>query len=203
MKVKQCTIRTETPYQNMDGKEPIFINKKVMVTKEELINKLPLKWADISLKQYITFRNLIEQLGGVDDFEKVYRNMLDIYFYTFTGVQLYDVEGFQQVDYFKIAERFNQFENDESNQTADIDENLIKSFDQIVFEDLLRYMNLQEHNSISNWGEMINILLKEPITDIEDNMNMAEANRFFFVLEKSLMTYLKALEISLMKNPKR
>ncbi|MDR2269373.1 MAG: hypothetical protein LBF27_00590 [Sphingobacterium sp.] len=179
------------------------MNKKVMVTKEELISKLPLKWADISLKQYITFRNLIEQLGGTDDFEKVYRNMLDAYFYVFTGVQLYDVEGFQQVDYFKVAERFNQFENDESNKTADIDENLIKSFDQIVFEDLLKYMNLQEQNSISNWGEMINILLKEPIADIEDNMNMAEANRFFFALENQLTTYLKALEISLTQNLKR
>ena len=71
-----------------------------MVKKEELIDKLPLKWADISLKQYLTFRSLIETLGGTDDFEKVYRNMLDIYFYVFTGVQLYDVEGFQQVDYF-------------------------------------------------------------------------------------------------------
>lgn len=174
-----------------------------MVSKEELIEKLPLKWADISLKQYITFRNLIDKLGGVDDFEKVYRNMLDIYFFTFTGVQLYDVEGFKEVDYFKIAERFNQFENDESNTTADIDQNLIKSFDQIIFEDLLRYMNLQEQNSISNWGEMINILLKEPITDIEDNMTMAEANRFFFVLEKSLMTYLEALETSLMEKLKK
>ncbi|MGJ1194574.1 hypothetical protein [Sphingobacterium siyangense] len=113
-----------------------------MVKKEELIDKLPLKWADISLKQYIQFRNLIDKLGGVDDFEKVYRNMLDIYFYTFTGVQLYDVEGFQQVDYFKIAERFNQFENDESNHTAEIDESLVKGFDQIIFEDLLKYMNL-------------------------------------------------------------
>jgi len=174
-----------------------------MVKKEELIDKLPLKWADITLKQYIQFRNLIEMLGGTDDFEKVYRNMLDIYFFTFTGVQLYDVEGFKEVDYFKIAERFNAFENDESNQTADIDESLIKSFDQIVFEDLLKYMNLQEQNSISNWPEMINILLKTPIENIEDNMNMAKANRFFFVLEKQLMTYLKALEISLMKSLKR
>ncbi|MGF7028849.1 hypothetical protein [Sphingobacterium sp. HSC-15S19] len=174
-----------------------------MVKKEELIDKLPLKWADVTLKQYITFRNLIEQLGGVDDFEKVYRNMLDIYFFTFTGVQLYDVEGFQQVDYFKIAERFNAFENDESNQTADIDESLIKGFDEIIFEDLLKYMNLQEQNNISNWGEMINILLKEPIDNIEDNMNMAEANRFFFVLEKQLKTYLEALEISLTEKLKK
>ena len=174
-----------------------------MVSKEELIDKLPLKWADISLKQYIQFRNLIDKLGGVDDFEKVYRNMLDIYFYTFTGVQLYDVEGFQQVDYFKVAEKFNAFENDETNQTAEIDENLIKGFDQIIFEDLLKYMNLQEQNSISNWGEMINILLKEPITDIEENMTMAQANRFFFVLEKQLKTYLEALEISLTKSLKR
>ena len=174
-----------------------------MPNKEELIDKLPKKWADITLKQYISFRNLIEQLGGVDDFEKVYRNMLDIYFFTFTGVQLYDIEGFQQVDYFKIAERFNQFENDESNKTAEIDENLIKSFDQIVFEDLLKYMNLQEQNNISNWGEMINILLKEPIEDIENTMTMAEANRFFFVLEKQLMTYLEVLETSLMTSLKQ
>ena len=174
-----------------------------MVKKEELISKLPKKWADITLKQYITFRNLIEQLGGVDDFERVYRNMLDIYFYTFTGVQLYDVEGFQQVDYFKIAERFNQFENDESNTTAEIDENLIKGFDEIIFEDLLKYMNLQEQNSISNWPEMINILLKTPIDDIENTMTMAEANRFFFVLEKQLMTYLEALEISLTEKLKK
>lgn len=174
-----------------------------MANKEELIDKLPKKWADITLKQYISFRNLIEQLGGVDDFEKVYRNMLDIYFFTFTGVQLYDIEGFQQVDYFKIAERFNQFENDESNKTAEIDENLIKSFDQIVFEDLLKYMNLQEQNNISNWGEMINILLKEPIEDIENTMTMAEANRFFFVLEKQLMTYLEVLETSLMTSLKQ
>jgi len=174
-----------------------------MANKEELLNKLPLKWADITLKQYIQFRNLIEQLGGVDDFERVYRNMLDIYFFTFTGVQLYDVEGFQQVDYFKIAERFNQFENDESNQRAEIDENLIKSFDQIVFEDLLKYMNLQEQNNISNWGEMINILLKTPIEDIENTMTMAQANRFFFVLENQLTNYLKALEISLTEKLKR
>jgi len=174
-----------------------------MVSKEELIDKLPKKWADITLKQYITFRSLIEQLGGTDDFEKVYRNMLDIYFYTFTGVQLYDVEGFKEVDYFKVAERFNQFENDESNQTAHIDESLIKSFDQIVFEDLLKYMNLQEQNSISNWGEMINILLKEPIDNIEDNMTMAQANRFFFVLEKQLMTYLERSQISLREKLKK
>ncbi len=174
-----------------------------MVKKEDLIDKLPLKWADITLKQYIQFRNLIDKLGGVDDFEKVYRNMLDIYFYTFTGVQLYDVEGFKQVDYFKVAERFNAFENDESNKTAHIDENLIKSFDQIVFEDLLKYMNLQEQNNISNWPEMINILLKEPITDIENQMNMAQANRFFFVLEKQLKTYLEALEISLTEKLKK
>ena len=174
-----------------------------MVKKEELIDKLPLKWADITLKQYIQFRNLIEQLGGTDDFEKVYRNMLDIYFFTFTGVQLYDVEGFQQVDYFKVAEKFNAFENDESNTTANIDQNLIKSFDQIVFEDLLKYMNLQEQNSISNWPEMINILLKTPIENIEDSMNMAQANRFFFVLEKQLKTYLEALETSLMEKLKK
>ena len=179
------------------------MNKKVMVKKEDLIDKLPLKWADVTLKQYMTFRSLIDKLGGVDDFEKVYRNMLDIYFFTFTGVQLYDMEGFQQVDYFKVAERFNQFENDESNKTAEIDQNLIKSFDQIVFEDLLKYMNLQEQNSISNWGEMINILLKTPIENIEDNMTMAEANRFFFVLEKQLKTYLEALETSLMQSLKR
>lgn len=174
-----------------------------MVKKEELIDKLPKKWADISLKQYIQFRNLIEQLGGVDDFEKVYRNMLDIYFFTFTGVQLYDVEGFRQVDYFKVAERFNAFENDESNTTAQIDESLIKGFDEIIFEDLLRYMNLQEQNSISNWGEMINILLKTPIDNIEDNMTMAQANRFFFVLEKQLMTYLEHSQISLMEKLKK
>ncbi|WP_313448238.1 hypothetical protein [Sphingobacterium sp.] len=174
-----------------------------MANKEELIDKLPTKWADITLKQYITFRNLIEHLGGVDDFEKVYRNMLDIYFYVFTGVQLYDVEGFQQVDYFKIAERFNQFENDESNKTAEIDENLIKRFDQIVFEDLLKYMNLQEQNSISNWGEMINILLKIPIEDIENTMTMAEANRFFFALEKQLMTYLEHSQTSLREKLKK
>ncbi|WP_286775001.1 MULTISPECIES: hypothetical protein [Sphingobacterium] len=174
-----------------------------MVKKEELIDKLPSKWADISLKQYITFRNLIDKLGGTDDFEKVYRNMLDIYFFTFTGVQLYDVEGFQQVDYFKVAERFNAFENDESNQTADIDESLIKGFDEIIFEDLLRYMNLQEQNSISNWGEMINILLKTPIEDIENQMNMAQANRFFFVLEKQLTNYLTALETSLREKLKK
>ncbi len=174
-----------------------------MVKKEELIEKLPKKWADITLKQYITFRNLIEQLGGTDDFERVYRNMLDIYFFTFTGVQLYDVEGFQQVDYFKVAEKFNAFENDESNTTANIDKSLIKGFDEIIFEDLLKYMNLQEQNSISNWGEMINILLKEPITDIENQMNMAEANRFFFVLEKQLTNYLTALETSLTKSLKR
>ena len=179
------------------------MNKKVMVKKEDLIDKLPLKWADVTLKQYMTFRSLIDKLGGVDDFEKVYRNMLDIYFFTFTGVQLYDMEGFQQVDYFKVAERFNQFENDESNKTAEIDQNLIKSFDQIVFEDLLKYMNLQEQNSISNWPEMINILLKTPIENIEDNVTMAEANRFFFVLEKQLKTYLEALEISLMQSLKR
>lgn len=178
-------------------------SKIVMVKKEELISKLPKKWADITLKQYIQFRSLIEQLGGVDDFERVYRNMLDIYFFTFTGVQLYDVEGFQQVDYFKIAERFNQFENDESNKTAEIDQNLIKSFDQIVFEDLLKYMNLQEQNSISNWGEMINILLKTPIENIEDNMTMAEANRFFFVLENQLMTYLEHSQISLRERLKK
>ncbi|WP_313552997.1 hypothetical protein [Sphingobacterium multivorum] len=174
-----------------------------MVNKEELFNKLPLKWADISLKQYIQFRSLIEQLGGTDDFEKVYRNMLDIYFYVFAGVQLYDVEGFQQVDYFKVAEKFNAFENDESNTIADIDESLVKGFDQIVFEDLLKYMNLQEQNSISNWGEMINILLKEPIENIEDNMTMAEANRFFFVLENQLTNYLKALETSLTEKLKK
>lgn len=174
-----------------------------MVKKEDLIDKLPLKWADITLKQYIQFRNLIDKLGGTDDFEKVYRNMLDIYFFTFTGVQLYDVEGFKEMDYFKIAERFNQFENDESNKTADINETLIKSFDQIIFEDLLKYMNLQEQNSLSNWGEMINILLKEPIQDIENQMTMAQANRFFFVLEKQLTNYLKALEISLTKSLKR
>jgi len=174
-----------------------------MVSKEELLSKLPLKWADITLKQYITFRNLIDKLGGVDDFEKVYRNMLDIYFYTFTGVQLYDVVGFKEVDYFKVAERFNQFENDESNQTAEIDQNLIKSFDQIVFEDLLKFMNLQEQNSINNWPEMINILLKTPIENIEDNMSMAEANRFFFALEKQLKTYLTALETSLMEKLKK
>ncbi len=174
-----------------------------MVSKEELIEQLPKKWADITLKQYIQFRNLIDKLGGTDDFEKVYRNLLDVYFYVFTGVQLYDVEGFQQVDYFKVAEKFNAFENDESNKTADIDEGLVKGFDQIVFEDLLKYMNLQEQNSISNWGEMINILLKTPIDNIEDNMNMAEANRFFFVLENQLKTYLKALEISLTQSLKR
>lgn len=174
-----------------------------MITKEELLNKLPKKWADITLKQYIQFRSLIEKLGGTDDFEKVYRNMLDIYFYVFTGVQLYDVEGFKEVDYFKVAEKFNAFENDETNQTAEIDQNLIKSFDQIVFEDLLKYMNLQEQNSISNWGEMINILLKNPIDDIEENMNMAQANRFFFALENQLTTYLTALETSLMKSLKR
>ncbi|QQT29836.1 hypothetical protein I6I99_21210 [Sphingobacterium multivorum] len=171
--------------------------------KEELIEKLPLKWADITLKQYITFRNLIDKLGGVEEFEKVYRNILDIYFYVFTGVNIIDVEGFKEMDYFKVAEKFNAFENDESNQTTDIDENLIKSFDQIVFEDLLKYMNLQEQNSISNWGEMINILLKTPIDNIENQMNMAEANKFFFVLEKQLKTYLEALEISLMKSLKR
>ncbi|WP_159729233.1 hypothetical protein [Sphingobacterium sp. 18053] len=174
-----------------------------MVTKEELLNKLPVRWADITLKQYIQFRNLIEQLGGTDDFEKVYRNMLDIYFYVFTGVQLYDVEGFRQVDYFKVAERFNAFENDESNTTAQIDEELIKDFDQIIFEDLLKYMNLQEQNNISNWPEMINILLKEPIDNIENQMNMAEANRFFFVLENQLTDYLKALETSLMEKLKK
>lgn len=174
-----------------------------MVKKEELIDKLPLKWADISLKQYIQFRSLIETLGGTDDFEKVYRNMLDAYFYVFTGVQLYDVEGFKQVDYFKVAERFNAFENDESNQTADIDESLVKGFDEIIFEDLLKYMNLQEQNNISNWPEMINILLKEPIENIENQMNMAQANRFFFALENQLTNYLKALEISLMTSLKR
>jgi len=64
-------------------------------------------------------------------------------------------------------------------------------------------MNLQEQNSISNWPEMINILLKEPITDIEENMTMAEANRFFFALENQLTTYLTALETSLTKSLKR
>ncbi|GEM_PF-676631 len=186
----------------MDGK-PIFIQKKVMVTKEELINKLPLNWSDITLKQYILFRNLIDKLGGVEEFEKVYRSILDIYFYVFTGMNIIDVEGFKEVDYFKVAEKFNAFENDEINKTADIDENLIKSFDQIVFEDLLKYMNLQEQNSISNWGEMINILLKTPIENIEDNITMAEANRFFFVLEKQLKTYLEALETSLIQRLKR
>ncbi len=174
-----------------------------MVTKEELIDKLPLKWADITLKQYITFRSLIDKLGGTDDFEKVYRNMLDIYFYVFTNVNIIDVEGFKQVDYFKVAEKFNAFENDESNTTADINESLIKGFDQIIFEDLLKYMNLQEQNSISNWPEMINILLKTPIDNIEDNMTMAEANRFFFVLEKQLKTYLEALETSLTQSLKK
>lgn len=173
------------------------------MTKEELIEKLPLSWADVTLKQYIQFRNLIEQLGGTNDFEKVYRNMLDIYFFTFTGVNIVDIEGFKEFDYFKIAEKFNAFENDESNKTAEIDEDLIKGFDEIVFEDLLKYMNLQEQNSISNWPDMINILLKTPIDDIENNMNMAEANRFFFVLEKQLITYLTALETSLMTSLKR
>ncbi|WP_286732809.1 MULTISPECIES: hypothetical protein [Sphingobacterium] len=173
------------------------------MTKEELLNKLPSKWADITLKQYITFRNLIDKLGGVEEFEKVYRNILDIYFYVFTGVNIIDVEGFKEMDYFKVAERFNQFENDESNTTADIDESLVKGFDEIVFEDLLKYMNLQEQNNISNWGEMINILLKTPIDNIEDNMTMAEANRFFFVLEKQLTNYLTALEISLMEKLKK
>lgn len=174
-----------------------------MANKEELFDKLPKKWADITLKQYIQFRNLIEKLGGTEDFEKVYRNMLDIYFYTFTGVQLNDIEGFQQVDYFKIAEKFNAFENDESNKTAEIDESLIKGFDEIIFEDLLKYMNLQEQNNISNWPEMINILLKTPIDNIEENMNMAEANRFFFALEKQLMTYLEYSQTSLMEKLKK
>ncbi|MDF2948017.1 MAG: hypothetical protein K0R07_27 [Sedimentibacter sp.] len=173
------------------------------MTKEELIEKLPLKWSDITLKQYITFRNLIEKLGGVEEFEKVYRSILDIYFFTFTNVNIVDVEGFKEFDYFKIAERFNQFENDESNTTADIDESLIKGFDQIIFEDLLKYMNLQEQNSISNWPDMINILLKTPIEDIENKMNMADANRFFFVLENQLTNYLKALEISLTEKLKK
>lgn len=174
-----------------------------MATKEELINKLPLKWSDITLKQYIAFRNLIDKLGGVEEFEKVYRNILDIYFYVFSGVNIIEVEGFKEFDYFKVAERFNAFENDESNTTAEIDESLVKGFDQIVFEDLLRYMNLQEQNSINNWGEMINILLKTPIDNIEDNMTMAEANSFFFVLEKQLTNYLTALEISLMEKLKK
>lgn len=173
------------------------------MTKEELINKLPLKWADITLKQYITFRNLIEKLGGIGEFEKVYRSILDIYFYVFTEMNIIDVEGFKEFDYFKIAEKFNAFENDESNQTAEIDEELIKGFDQIIFEDLLKYMNLQEQNSISNWPDMINILLKTPIDNIEDNMTMAEANRFFFVLEKQLMTYLEHSQISLTEKLKK
>ncbi|MGJ1194573.1 hypothetical protein [Sphingobacterium siyangense] len=50
---------------------------------------------------------------------------------------------------------------------------------------------------------MINILLKEPITDIENQMNMAEANRFFFVLENQLTNYLKALETSLTEKLKK
>lgn len=173
------------------------------MTKEELIDKLPLKWSEITLKQYITFRNLIDKLGGVEEFEKVYKSILDIYFYVFTGVNIIDVEGFKEIDYFKIAERFNQFENDESNTTAEIDEDLIKGFDQIVFEDLLKYMNLQEQNNISHWGEMINILLKTPLDDIENTMTMAQANRFFFVLEKQLKTYLTFLETSLMEKLKK
>ncbi|KKX48347.1 hypothetical protein [Sphingobacterium sp. IITKGP-BTPF85] len=148
------------------------------MNKIELYNSLPISWEQVTLNKYIQYRQLIDDLGGKDNIEGIYKNIIAIYFFVFTGVNLQDAEV-TDVELFDIANKMNMFENNEDNLTVTIDNNLVKNIDEIAFEDLMTFIKLQESNSIANYPTMINLLLKEPIEDIGNEMNMATAYSFF------------------------
>lgn len=166
--------------------------------KIELYNSLPTSWEQVTLNKYIQYRSLIDDLGGKENIQGIYKNILSIYFFVFTGVNLIDA-GITDVELFDIANKMNEFEGNESNLTSTIDTTLVKNIDEISFEDLMTFIKLQERNNIADYPTMINLLLKEPIEDIGNEMNMQQATGFFLELQQQLMTYLKALGISLME----
>jgi len=167
------------------------------MNKIELYNSLPISWEQVTLNKYIQYRQLIDDLGGKDNIEGIYKNIIGIYFFVFTNVNLQDAQV-TDVELFDIANKMNQFENNEDNLTVTIDNNLVKNIDEIAFEDLMTFIKLQEANSIANYPAMINLLLKVPIENIGEEMNMATATSFFLQLQDWLITFLNHLETSLM-----
>lgn len=172
------------------------------MTNENLIEKLPIKWSDITLNQYINFSKQIKSIidEGFEDKELMSR-VVAIFFYSFTGVNIVDAK-LNASQMMMVINRMNQFQSDARNE-IEVDESKIKEFDKITFEEFITFLKYQELNDIQYYGEMINLLLETPIDDIGNQMNMAQANSFFLLLRQRLQKYLHHSQTSLKEKMKQ
>lgn len=165
------------------------------MNKQELINKLPTEWSQVTLNQYI---NLIKDLKIVDNADKNYLNqMVAIWFYNFTGVYM-DEANLNATDTMLVIEKMNAFSERADKPKVDLT-GRIKTPDELTYAEFITLIRFQENNSIDVYPQMINIMLKEPIDNIGDNMDMATADSFFLQLRNHLTEYLECTQSYLME----
>lgn len=181
----------------------IFMGNPVDMTNENLIKQLPVKWEEITLNQYINFSKQIKNIvdEGYEEKELMSRK-LAIFFYLFTGKNIIDAQ-LNTPEMIMVINRMNKFQADTDNNDVAIDEDKIKQFDRIDFDTFITFLKYQELNDIQYSGEMINLLLVEPILDIGNTMNMAQANSFFLRLRERLNQYLTVSQTSLKEKMKQ
>lgn len=168
------------------------------MNKQELINKLPVKWSEITLNQYI---NLVNDLPIYDaegmDFVEYKKLLANIFFFHFTGKYMYEV-NLNASEVLQVISKLDAFEAEADAPKMDLS-NKIKSIETITYDELMLLIKLQQENSLKVYPQMINTMLLEQIDNIGDNMDMATANSFFLQLQQGLETYLSNSQRSLMK----
>lgn len=158
------------------------------MNKQELINKLPTSWSDVSLNQYIELMEVLPLLPeGVVMDEKYLNRLVSIWFKHFTGLRM-DECDYNVLEVMDVINKMNAFL--ETKEQPAIDVNELKKIDELSYDEFITLIKLQEANTLKNYPSMINIILKQPIDDIGNKMNMATANSFFLLLQKQLIEFI-------------
>lgn len=169
------------------------------MNKQDLINKLPTEWSQITLNQYI---NLINDLPLTDNpSEDTLNEIVAIWFYHFTGIPMYEAD-LNAIEVMQVIDKMNQFNADADKPKMDLSDK-IKSIDEIKYNEFISLIKLQSANTFLAYPAMINLMLKEPIENIGNKMDMATANSFFLQLNLRLEEYINNSLSYLIMNQKK
>ncbi|WP_313511622.1 hypothetical protein [Sphingobacterium sp.] len=172
--------------------------------KQEIINRLPTEWSQISLNQYIKLISDVPLLAEGTVMDKEYqKEYLNIWFFHFAGMYL-DECDFNTMEHIQIVERLNSFS--ESADKPKIDFSVgdkIIPMDKIKYDKFLTLIEIKDEiirtQSLDKYPQLINTMLVEPMDNIGDEMDMATANSFFLQLQKQLKEFLAFSQTSLVE----
>lgn len=160
------------------------------INKEEIINNLPTKWKDITLSQYITLVELLPSEKEDDESDSQFMiKIVSAFIYAFTAKNVQDLK-LNASEVMQVIQKFNQFQDDED-KTIEVDNNEIKTMDEIDYDSFIKFLKYQEMKTFSVYPQMISLMLKSSVTPSDIlTWDMQKVNSFFLSLHQILNQYL-------------